>query len=277
MSEMRDKKVILITGASSGMGRETALKLIGEGHAVYGAARRVEKMQDLVQAGGHAIALDITDEAAVVACVEQLIAEQGKIDVLVNNAGYAVYGAVENVTLADAKRQFDVNLFGLARLTQAVLPHMRRQKSGRIINISSIGGKIYTPLGAWYHATKHALEGWSDCLRLELKPFNIDVVIVEPGAIATEFGDVMLNPMLKRAAGSPYDEMTQSVARATRRAYEKGDSSPASVIADLIVKIVKTRNPKTRYAKGKYAKPILFMRKWLSDRSFDKVIMSRVK
>ena len=274
---MNDKKVVLITGASSGMGRETALKLIGEGHTVYGAARRVEKMQDLVQAGGHAIELDITDEAAVVACVEQLIAEQGKIDVLVNNAGYAVYGAVENVTLADAKRQFDVNLFGLARLTQAVLPYMRRQKSGRIINISSMGGKIYTPLGGWYHATKHALEGWSDCLRLELKPFHIDVVIVEPGAIATEFGDVMLNPMLKRSAGGPYDKMAQSVANATRRAYEKGDSSPTSVIADLIVEIVKTRHPKTRYAKGKYANLMLFMRKWLSDRSFDKVIMSRVK
>ncbi|MEH0007547.1 MAG: oxidoreductase [Flavobacteriales bacterium] len=274
---MSDKKVILVTGASSGMGRETALKLIGEGHTVYGAARRVEKMQDLVQAGGHAIELDITDEAEVVACVKQITEEQGALDVLVNNAGYAVYGAVENVTLADAKRQFDVNLFGLARLTQAVLPYMRRQKSGRIINISSMGGKIYTPLGAWYHATKHALEGWSDCLRLELKPFHIDVVIVEPGSIATEFGDVMLDPMLKRSAGGPYDEVAQSFARAARRAYEKGDSSPASVIADLIVKIVKTRHPKTRYAKGKYAKPLLFMRKWLSDRSFDKVIMSRVK
>lgn len=274
---MSDKKVILVTGASSGMGRETALKLIGQGHTVYGAARRVEKMQDLVQAGGHAIELDITDEAEVVACVKQITEEQGALDVLVNNAGYAVYGAVENVTLADAKRQFDVNLFGLARLTQAVLPYMRRQKSGRIINISSMGGKIYTPLGAWYHATKHALEGWSDCLRLELKPFHIDVVIVEPGSIATEFGDVMLDPMLKRSAGGPYDEVAQSFARAARRAYEKGDSSPASVIADLIVKIVKTRHPKTRYAKGKYAKPLLFMRKWLSDRSFDKVIMSRVK
>ncbi len=274
---MRDKKVILITGASSGMGREAALKLLREGHTVYGAARRIEKMQNLVQAGGSAIELDVTDEAEVVACVKQLIAEQGKIDVLVNNAGYAVYGAVEDVTLADAKRQFDVNLFGLARLTQVVLPHMRQQKSGRIINISSVGGKVYTPLGAWYHATKHALEGWSDCLRLELKPFHIDVVIVEPGAIATEFGDVMCNPMLKRSAGGPYDEMAQQIADSTRRTYEKGDSSPASVIADFIAKIVKTRRPKTRYAKGEYAKPLLFMRKWLSDRSFDKVIMSRVK
>ena len=190
-------KVILITGASSGMGKVTAETLIAAGHAVYGAARRVEKMQSLVDTGGHAIGMDITDEAQVQAAVDRVLSEQGHIDVLVNNAGYAVYGAVEQVSIEDARRQFEVNLFGLASLTQKILPHMRERGSGHIINVSSIGGKVYTPLGAWYHATKHALEGWSDSLRVETAGFGIKVSIIEPGAIQTEFSDVMTDPMLE--------------------------------------------------------------------------------
>jgi NADP-dependent 3-hydroxy acid dehydrogenase YdfG len=160
------KKVILVTGASSGIGKATAQQLIKEGHIVYGAARRIEKMKDLEESGGHAIQMDVIKEQEVKACADRIIKEQGRIDVLVNNAGYAVYGPVENVDLEDARRQFEVNIFGLAAITKEVLPYMREAKSGTIINISSIGGKIYTPLGAWYHATKHALEGWSDCLRI---------------------------------------------------------------------------------------------------------------
>ena len=271
------KKVILITGASSGMGKETALKLIGEGHIVYGAARRINNMQDLVNAGGKAIGLDVIQESQVMAAVKQIIDEQGRIDVLINNAGYAIYGSVEDITIAEAKRQFEVNLFGLARLTQEVLPYMRKQQSGRIINVASMGGKIYSPLGAWYHATKHALEGWSDCLRLETKQFGIDVVIIEPGIIATEFGDVMLQPMVDRSLGGPYNTMAQSVSNATKTMYQKGGASPASIIAGLIAKAVNSNRPKTRYVAGKWAKPMLFMRKWFSDRTFDKVIMSQVK
>ena len=170
------KKVIIVTGASSGIGKATALQLIKERHIVYGAARRVEKMQDLVSDGGKFIAMDVTNHNQVHSQIGKIIADEGKIDVLINNAGYAVYGPVEEINYEQAKRQFDVNLFGLAEVTKAVLPTMREHKSGTIINISSVGGKIYTPLGAWYHATKHALEGWSDCLRLELKQFGIDVV-----------------------------------------------------------------------------------------------------
>ena len=181
-------QVILITGASSGMGKDAAMHLINQGHIVYGAARRVSNMADIVEKGGHALELDVTNPEQVKSVADKIIEEQGRIDVLVNNAGYAVYGAVEDVSAEDAKRQFDVNLFGLAEMTKAVLPYMRKSKSGKIINISSMGGKMYTPLGAWYHATKHALEGWSDCLRLELKQFGIDVVVIEPGGIATEFG-----------------------------------------------------------------------------------------
>ncbi|RMG55764.1 MAG: oxidoreductase [Bacteroidetes bacterium] len=271
-------KVILLTGASSGIGKDAALRLIREGHTVYGAARRVEQMQELVAAGGHALALDITQEAQIQAAVDQVIAEQGRIDVLVNNAGYAIYGSVEETPIEDARRQFEVNLFGLARLTQLVLPHMRAQGSGTIINMSSMGGKIYTPMGAWYHATKHALEGWSDCLRLELAPLGIHVVIIEPGAIATEFGDVMMAPMLARSGQGPYQHMAQATAAAVQGSYDKpGASSPPSVISKLISQAVRARKPRTRYAAGKFAKPMMFLRKWSSDRLFDRLVMSQFK
>lgn len=276
MSEA-EKKVVLITGASSGMGKEAALTLVREGHVVYGAARRVEKMRDLVEAGGHAVALDVTDEAQVREVVARILAEAGGIDVLVNNAGFGLYGAVEDTSLDDARRQFEVNLFGVAAITKAVLPSMRAQKRGRIINITSMGGKIHTPLGAWYHASKHALEGWSDCLRLETAPFGIDVVIVEPGAIATEFGAVLTQPMVERSGSGPYADMTRAVAQATNATYDRGGSSPASVVAKTISKAISARRPKTRYVVGKYARPLLFMRRWLSDRAFDGIVMSQVK
>lgn len=272
------KKVILVTGASSGIGKSTALQLINDGHIVYGAARRIEKMKDLQEQGGHAIQMDVTKEADVKACVEQIMKEQDRIDVLVNNAGYAVYGPVENVSLADAKRQFEVNIFGLAAITKEVIPQMRAQKSGTIINISSVGGKVYTPFGAWYHATKHALEGWSDCLRLELSDFGIDVVIIEPGIIKTEFADVMYDPMLERAKGTVYEKNIASLAEATKGAYEKpGQYSEPSVIAKAISKSIRTKRPKTRYAAGKLAKPLIFLRALISDRWFDKAVMSQVE
>lgn len=272
------KKVILITGASSGIGKVTALQLINEGHIVYGAARRVEQMQELVDAGGFAIKLDVTQQNQVDSCINQILSEQNRIDVLINNAGYGLYGAVEDISIEDAKRQFDVNIFGLASITKAVIPHMRNAKSGMIINISSMGGKIYTPLGAWYHATKHALEGWSDCLRLELKQFGIKVVIIEPGAIATEFGEVMYEPMLKNSGDGPYQNIAKAMAEATRETYEKkGAASPPTVISNAISKAIKSKNPKRRYVAGKLAKPVMFLRKYFGDAIFDKAIMNRVK
>lgn len=271
------KKVILVTGASSGMGKEMALQLVKEGYTVYGAARRVEKMQDILQNGGHVLALDITEEVSMVKAVQQIIIEQGRIDVLLNNAGYAIYGAVEDTTLDDARRQFEVNLFGLARITQLVLPHMREKKSGTIINISSMGGKMYTPLGAWYHATKHALEGWSDCLRLELKQFGIHVVVIEPGVIRTEFADVMAQPMLKRSGNTVYAILAKAVANATENTYKEAASSPPTLVAQTVSRVVKTQEPKTRYVVGKRARLLLFIRKYFGDRIFDMVIMSRLK
>lgn len=272
------KKVILITGASSGMGKETALNLIKNDYIVYGAARRVEQMQDLVQVGGHALSLDVTSEEQIVAGVKQIINEQGKIDVLINNAGYGLYGAVEDIKIEDARRQFEVNIFGLARMTQEVLPHMRANKSGKIINISSMGGKMYTPLGAWYHATKHALEGWSDCLRLEVKQFGIDVVIIEPGIIATEFGNVLTEPLMKTSGNGPYKKIAESVVKATNDLYvKKNAASPPSVISKVILKAIQANKPKTRYVAGKMAKLLMFVRKYFGDRIFDKALMSQVK
>lgn len=268
------KQVILITGASSGIGKVSALQLLQEGHIVYGAARRVEQMQELVQAGGHVLKLDVSDEAQIVAGVAQVIAEQGRIDVLFNNAGYGLYGAVEDISIEDAKRQFEVNIFGLARITKEVLPHMRAQKAGKIINTSSMGGKMYTPLGAWYHATKHALEGWSDCLRLELKPFNIDVVIIEPGSIATEFGDVLTTPLLQNSGQGPYAKLANIMAKAVQ---EQGAGSHPSVIAKVVSQAVAAKRPKTRYRAGKLAKLLVWIRVYLGDRIFDQVVMSQVR
>ena len=259
------------------MGKQTATTLIEQGHSVYGLARRVEKMQELVKKGGQALEVDVTKPTEIKQAIDYIVQKEGRVDILINNAGYAVYGAVEDVSLDDAKRQFEVNLFGLAEITKQVLPFMRKQKSGKIINISSMGGKMYTPLGAWYHASKHALEGWSDCLRLELKQFGIDVVIIEPGIISTEFSEVMSDPMVERAKGGPYREITQNLAKATAKNYSKENSSPASIVSELIAKIVMSTNPKTRYAVGKFAKPMIFIRKFFGDMIFDKIIMGMTK
>lgn len=271
------KKTILITGASSGIGKATAKKLIGEGHKVYVAARRIEQMKDLEEMGATSIRMDIIKDEDIKTAVDKITSEQGKIDVLINNAGYAIYGSVEDTTIEDAKRQFEVNLFGLARLTQLVLPQMRKQKSGTIINTSSMGGKIYTPLGAWYHASKHALEGWSDCLRIELKQFGINVVIIEPGIIRTEFDEVMAEPMVERSKGGPYEAFAGIVAKATEETYQLKNSSPASVVAEVMSKAVNSDKPKTRYTAGKMAKTMMWARKYLGDRIFDKLIFRHLK
>src|SRR5690348_15143016 len=173
-------KIALVTGGSSGIGEATALALAERGYTVYAGARRVERMEPLKAHGVRPLAMDVTDDASLQFAVSQMLAEAGRIDVLVNNAGYGSYGALEDVPLSEARSQFEVNVFGAARLTQLVLPHMRAQRSGTVVNITSMGGKVHTPLGGWYHGTKFALEALSDCLRVEAKPFGIDVVVIEP-------------------------------------------------------------------------------------------------
>ncbi|BCU78059.1 oxidoreductase [Luteolibacter sp. LG18] len=269
--------VALVTGGSSGMGKIIAEKLLASGHHVIAAARRTGAMTGLEQLGATVIRLDLTEEASIGAAASQIEARFGAVDVLVNNAGFGLYGAVEDVSLEDARRQFEVNLFGLARLTQLLLPAMRARGTGRIINITSMGGKVYTPLGAWYHATKHALEGWSDCLRLELAAKGIQVVVVEPGTIRTEFGSVMSGGLRKHLPRTSYAELTRTVADATDKFTRDGAGSPPEVIARVVLKAVKARRPRTRYAAGQYAKMTLFIRKWFGDRVFDRMVMSMVK
>lgn len=269
------KKVAIITGASSGMGKSTAFNLHEKGFKVYGMARRTEKMKDLKDKGIEVVSLDLTKDETIVEAINTVLEKEGRIDVLVNNAGYGSYGSVEEVPIEEAKRQFEVNIFGLARITQLVIPTMRKQKSGRIVNISSMGGKIYTPFGAWYHATKFALEGWSDCLRIELKDFGIDVVIVEPGGIQTEWGDIAMDGLKKVSGNGPYASMVNKMIVAGDKNKDK--LTPVDILGEEIAKAASVKNPKTRYLKGYLAKPIVGMRKWLSDRMFDKMIMSQIK
>ena len=271
------KKVILITGASSGIGKDTALSLIKEGYVVYGVARRLEMMQDIIQAGGYAFKMDILKERNIDDVVNQILKEQNRIDILINNAGYGLWGAVETISIDEAKRQFDVNIFGLAYLTKKIIPIMRKQKSGKIINMSSMGGKVYTPFGAWYHATKYALEGWSDCLRIELKSFGVDVILIEPGVIKTEFQDVMMDSTVERSIGTPYEKKLKALEKATQEMYARGIGSPASTITKLIIKAINSHNPKRRYVGGLFAKPMLFIKKWFGDKMYEKAIMSQIK
>lgn len=273
----KQKKTALVTGASSGMGKEIAKRLIKDGFQVYVAARQPAKMADLARLGAKPLRMDISNDEDIKAAVDTILGETGGVDVLVNNAGFGLYGPVEEIGLDEARYQFEVNVFGAARLTQLLLPSMRKKGSGTIVNITSIGGKIYTLLGAWYHATKHALEGWSDSLRLELAPFGINVVIVEPGLIETSFGDVVAAGLIKRSGSGPYAKLTQAVAKSTQDAYGHGRGTDPSVIADVVSKAVRAKKPSTRYAAGAYAKPMLFIRKWFGDRVFDRMIMSQMK
>lgn len=244
------KKVILITGASSGMGKETAKELLQQGHTVYSVARRIDQMQDLKDLGGYPIQMDVTKESDIQHVVDTILQKEGKIDVLWNNAGYGLYGAVEDIPVEEARRQFEVNVFGLAAITQKVVPYMREANAGTIINTSSMGGKMYTPMGAWYHASKHAVEGFSDCLRLELKPFNIHVVVLEPGIIVTEFGDVMLQNLNQFSSTGAYAALTNKLVAATRKMYDRGQGSKVTVVSKTVSKIVNSKKPSTRYRVG---------------------------
>ncbi|KSU76683.1 NADP-dependent 3-hydroxy acid dehydrogenase YdfG [Pseudarthrobacter enclensis] len=269
-------KTALVTGASSGIGEATARKLQSLGFTVYGAARRTDRLADLATDGVRPLAMDVTDDASMQSGIDRIIAETGQIDVLVNNAGYGSYGALEDVDIDEGRRQFDVNVFGAIRLAQLVLPHMRSRRSGTIVNISSMGGKIYTPLGGWYHGTKFALEALSDCLRLEVKPFGIDVVVIEPGGIATEWGGIAADLLLKTSGQGPYAAQAQAMAKSLKAETSANRNSPPSVIADAIAKAVTASKPKTRYALGFGARPLIAARRLLGDRQFDALISRAV-
>ncbi len=269
-------KVALVTGASSGIGHATVLDLIREGVTVYAAARRVDKMKELEAAGAKLVAMDVSNEESMSGGVEQITAGVGRIDILVNNAGYGSYGAIEDVPMDEARRQFDVNMFGVARLTQLVLPGMRERGYGKIVNISSMGGKVYTTFGGWYHATKHALEGWSDCLRLETRPFGIDVIVIEPGGIKTPWGSISADNLRDTSSGGAYEEWARRTAEGMDRRYRSRQLSPPEVVSRAIVRSLRARRPRTRYAVGFMAKPSIFMRGMIGDRLFDRIVTAMV-
>lgn len=263
--------VALVTGASSGIGSETAQHLAAAGFVVYAAARRTDRLEALASGSVRPLPMDVTDDESVTAGVHQVLTEAGRIDALVNNAGYGSYGAVEDVPLDEARRQFEVNLFGLARLTQLVIPGMRQQGSGRIVNISSMGGRFAMPFGAWYHATKFAVEGFSDALRQELAPFGIQVVVIEPGGTKTEWGGISAASALERSGEGPYAARVQRVVRALAGSDQRLGSEPA-VVAKAITAAVTARSPRTRYAIGAGAKPVIYARRLLPDRAMDALI-----
>ena len=272
------RRVALVTGASSGIGERTALRLHEAGFTVYAVARRVERMQGLADAGVHVLAMDVTDDASMTGGVQRILDEQGRIDVLVNNAGYGSYGAVEDVPIDEARRQFEVNVFGLARLTQLVTPAMRAQADAplarrcRIVNVSSIGGKFYEPLGAWYHATKFAVEGFSDSLRIELAPFGIDVIVIEPGPIRTEWNEISRESLTETSRGGAYEEQADRVRKVMARADRAPMGSKPDVVAKKIVSAVLANTPRARYPVGRGAGTVVRARKLLPDAAFDYVV-----
>ena len=262
-------KVILITGASSGIGFDAAASLARQGHRVYAAARRVERMEPLKALGVVPLRMDVTDEASMEAGVRTVLEAEGRIDVLVNNAGYGYFGAIENVPMEEARRQQEVNVFGLARLCQLVLPSMREQGSGRIVNTASIAGKTVLYFGGWYHVSKYSVEALSDALRMELKPFGIDVSMIEPGGIRTDWGIIAADHLAESSKGTPYEAEGLREAETMRKAYSMRLLSKPSVVARAISKAVNSRRPRARYRVGFGAHTLVFLHTILPARWWD--------
>jgi NAD(P)-dependent dehydrogenase (short-subunit alcohol dehydrogenase family) len=264
-------RVALVTGASSGIGEATARRLAERGYTTYAAARRISRMDSLRDQGIRTVPVDVTDDTSLVALVEQVIAESGRIDVLVNSAGYGAYGALEDVPIAEARRQFDVNIFGMGRLIQLVLPHMRAQHDGYIVNVSSVGGKMWEPMGSWYHATKFAIEGLSDSLRAEVAAFGIKVIVIEPGAIRTEWPAISADHLDAISASTAYRDQAALVSGMLRAGYNRTASDP-SVVATAITRAVQRSRPRTRYPVGGWARSLLLVNRLLTDRAFDRFL-----
>lgn len=267
-------KAVLITGCSSGIGRATALQLARDGWKVYATARRPETLDELREAGCETLALDVTDEQSMQAAVAHVEQAEGAVGVLINNAGYSQSGAIETVPLEAVRRQFETNVFGLVRLTQLVLPKMRAQRWGKIVNVGSMGGRLSFPGGGHYHATKHALEAISDALRFELRGFGIDVILLEPGLITTEFGEAGAASMaeVESGDGDPYAKFNATVGAVTKGAYEgplKLLGGGPERVAKVIARALKRRHPPARITITPSAKLTIAMRKLTPDRVWD--------
>ncbi|MGH2922726.1 MAG: oxidoreductase [Solirubrobacterales bacterium] len=268
-------KPVLITGCSTGIGRATAERLDADGWTVYATARKTDSIEDLKGKGCETLALDVTDEGSMERAVESIEREHGSVGALVNNAGYSQSGAVETIPIDSVRRQFETNVFGLMRMCQLVLPGMRKAGAGRIVNISSMGGKLTFPGGGVYHATKHAVEALSDALRFEVAGFGIDVVVIEPGLIVTNFGEAAVGSMAEVDDHGPYGEFNTQVGRLTAGAYEGGLArfgGPPETVAAKIVKAIETRRPATRYKVTASARVVMGMRRGMTDRMWDRFV-----
>ncbi|MFF8478890.1 oxidoreductase [Streptomyces sp. NPDC015414] len=263
---------VLITGTSSGIGRATALRLARRPElTVYATARRPETLTDLADTGARVLPLDVTDETSMAEAVAAVEAEHGSVGVLVNNAGYGEYGTIEETGLDGVRRQFETNVFGLSRMTQLVLPGMRRAGRGRIVNVGSMGGRIVFPVGGYYHASKYAVEALTDALRFEAAPFGVKVSLIEPGLIRTSFGDTAAHTLAGSAAPTgPYSALNTAAERQMAQSYDsKALSAPPETVANAIEHAVTASRPRTRYVVTPAAKALIHVRRLLGARVFD--------
>jgi NAD(P)-dependent dehydrogenase (short-subunit alcohol dehydrogenase family) len=272
-------KAVLVTGCSSGIGAATAAHLAAEGWRVYATARRPETLAELEQSGCRTLALDVTDEASMSAAVERVNAEAGAVGVLINNAGYSQSGAVESLPMDKLRRQFETNVFGLVRMCQLALPGMRAQGWGKIVNVSSVGGRLTFPGGGAYHATKHAVEALSDALRFEVRGFGVDVILIEPGLIRTRFGETAVDGI--EPADGPYGEFNRGVAASTAGVYESRalgrlGGSPETV-AEKIGKALSARRPRARYTVTPSANALIASRALLPDAAWDAMMRTQFR
>ena len=272
---------MLVTGCSTGIGRATAEHLATAGWTVYATARKLESIADLEDKGCRTLALDVNDEASMQAAVSAVEAAEGAVGVLINNAGYSQFGAIETVAMDAVRAQFETNVFGLVRMCQLVLGGMRRQGWGKIVNLSSMGGRFTFPGGGYYHATKHAVEALSDALRFEVRGFGVDVVIVEPGLIRTEFSGTGASGIEAQAGDGPYNAFNADVGRSLTAAYEKGPlaklGGPPEAVAEVIAKALGASRPRARYTVTPSARVLLTQRKLMPDRAWDAVMRSQFK
>ena len=261
-------RVALVTGASAGIGKSIVRRLLQQGWTVHGAARRVEQMADLAAAGATVAPLDLSDEASMKACVRRVLDAHGRIDALVNNAGYGSYGALEDVPLAEARRQFEVNVFALVRMCQLVLPAMRAQHGGTIVNVSSMAGRGWTPFGGWYHATKHAVEVLSDVLRVEVEPFGVKVVVIQPGRIESEWSATAARTLRKSSRASEYRDQAEPLAVLLE---DYGGAASPEVVTDAVVRALSSATPRRRYATPLEARAAILLHWLLPDAAWERL------
>lgn len=277
---MSNSKTVLITGTSSGIGKSIAIKLINNGYKVYASARKLESIENLKQLGCHTISLDVTKENSMQEAVGKIYQNGDSIDILINNAGYEAPGAIEELNIESIKHEFETNVFGLVRLSQIVLPRMRQQKFGKIINIGSVGGSFTAPGAGAYHASKYAVEAFSDALRMEVKSFGIDVILIKPTGVQTKFATAAINTLPQSTPNSPYHKFNQNIAKTVTSMFEEKNRKTYGIItpeevANIVFKTLTTKNPKARYVAGLSGHIYLFVRKILSDRMWDKMMTSQ--